>query len=305
MRQLAAATPYGTFADSCHRRNRAPAASPVYTVAVMAAASQSPITLPPRRRHWAAAFLSLIVPGLGQVYQGRLRRGLLAFSLAPLALFAFCHSGAMENFPGAILLIAAEIALWLIVALDALLGSVPAPASKRRNFGFVVLIGLTLAFNQPAVLHLLLGDIRFFAVPSTDMAPTLQPGDIVAVVLSPPNTPLHHKEVVAFLHQDQVDAKRIVAMGGDTVEFQAGRIRLNHAWLQEPYADLSPAAGATPVTSPPLHLADDRLYVLGDSRNTSFDSHSPGFGPIQVSDVLGPVQYILWSSDPSRIGERP
>ena len=43
-----------------------------------------------RRRPWFAALLSFVVPGTGQLYGGRLKRGLLLFGLHALAVAAFC-----------------------------------------------------------------------------------------------------------------------------------------------------------------------------------------------------------------------
>jgi hypothetical protein len=54
-------------------------------------------TTPPLRHDWAAAFLSYLVPGLGQIFQGRVGKGVL-FLVCVYALFFYgMHLGSWQN----------------------------------------------------------------------------------------------------------------------------------------------------------------------------------------------------------------
>jgi signal peptidase I len=100
--------------------------------------------------------------------------------------------------------------------------------------------------------------------------------------------------------------KRVIGVGGDTVEGRGGKVYVNGAQLREPY--VFPGNTATEVnfrvTVPP-----GKLWVMGDHRSESADSRfhqrEPGEGFVPVSDVVGRAFVIIWPLD--RVGslDRP
>jgi signal peptidase I len=80
--------------------------------------------------------------------------------------------------------------------------------------------------------------------------------------------------------------KRIIGLPGETVKVADGRVFINGVPLEEPY-----------IAAPPDYY-DERtvpageLYVLGDNRGNSADSHAWGFVPQQ--NVLGKAVVIYW-----------
>lgn len=277
-----------------------------YTHTEMQTVPQKSGIVPRPIRHWGAGILSLLTPGLGQVMQGRIGRGVILFLLPVIALFTFCHSGALKEFSGAGLLILVELLLWLIAVADAIQCDAPAAASSpewRLVWATVMVLG-GLALLLPPVNPVLAGNIRIFEVSGNAMTPTLMPGDWVVVSLDPWTTsPLRRGEIVAYRHHGEVLARRILGLPGDTIRFQDGRVQRNGEWLNESYSDLTPVAGVDPAELLPVQVKGGELYVLGDARNRSIDSHTASYGSVHLSDVIGRADYILWGQPANRIGE--
>ena len=97
--------------------------------------------------------------------------------------------------------------------------------------------------------------------------------------------------VFEFPHgQDRDFIKRVVALGGQTVEVRDEQVLVDGVALVEPYlTDLSRYRYG-PETVPPGHL-----FVLGDARNNSYDSHS--WGMLEQSFIIGRVEVRYWPVD--------
>lgn len=83
-----------------------------------------------------------------------------------------------------------------------------------------------------------------------------QRGDII--VFDPPES----------LHSDQAYIKRLIGLPGETVEMKNNKVYINGRALVEPYL-------AEPVNYEygPVVVPKGCLFMLGDNRNHSFDSH--------------------------------
>jgi signal peptidase I len=125
-------------------------------------------------------------------------------------------------------------------------------------------------------------------VDGDSMAPTLRSGDVAVVrKFGAP----HAGQVVSL--RDPQDGspvvKRVVALGGQTVEIRDAYLYVDGVQVDEPFVDHSRIDGVYfgPVTVP----AGD-VFVLGDSRNGSIDSRV--FGPVPAGSVTGRVLVRLW-----------
>lgn len=157
--------------------------------------------------------------------------------------------------------------------------------------------------------------IQRFTIPSESMQPTLMAGDTISVwrpdalggridrgdivvfdgrgsfVDDALPTPLQKiGSWVGVGPRDVYFVKRVIALGGDTVECcdAQGRLLLNGEPLNEEYAPLP--ASATEFST---RIPQGTMWVMGDNRNDSADSRAllgcPGGGFIPVDRVIGPV----------------
>ena len=127
-------------------------------------------------------------------------------------------------------------------------------------------------------------------VDGASMEPTLQTGEFVIV------NKLAYKvgspkigDVVVFHYPrdpEQEYIKRIIGLPGDQVTVRNGKVLVNGQALVEDYIAASPAYENTWV------VPADSLFVLGDNRNNSSDSHSWGFVPMNY--VVGKAIFVYW-----------
>jgi signal peptidase I len=85
--------------------------------------------------------------------------------------------------------------------------------------------------------------------------------------------------------------KRVVAVGGETIEIRDNTVFVDGVALAEPY--LHP--GTSMPDFGPETVAADHVFVMGDNRNASSDSRR--FGPIDEDTVVGRAFVVLWPID--------
>ena len=104
--------------------------------------------------------------------------------------------------------------------------------------------------------------------------------------------------------------KRVIATEGETVEVRSQSdpqgtpvqdcnnccsdcaVFVNGVQLNEPYINAPPDYKRAPLTIPPGHV-----YVLGDNRRNSSDSHAEGNGPLVVDSIIGIAFLSYWPQD--------
>jgi signal peptidase I len=122
------------------------------------------------------------------------------------------------------------------------------------------------------------------------MLPTLHDGEFVLV-----NKLAYHTgsptrgDIIVFQSTTTKDLdliKRVIGLPGDHIVIGDGRVSVNGKRLTEPYI------AAEPDYSGLWDVPKDSLFVLGDNRNDSSDSHVWGFLPIK--NVVGKALVIYW-----------
>jgi signal peptidase I len=136
---------------------------------------------------------------------------------------------------------------------------------------------------------LVLGGARLYAVEQHGMEPRLKPGD--RILVAPGKEPQRLDVIVssypeAFAGPQELAAKRVIGLPGETVEVRGGAVYVAGMKLEEPYVyEGEPTTSAAEAAR--WVIPDGELFVLGDHRSMSADSRV--FGPIPIADVVGVV----------------
>jgi signal peptidase I len=93
--------------------------------------------------------------------------------------------------------------------------------------------------------------------------------------------------------------KRVIAVPGQSVEVREGKVFVDGVIQDEPYLSEPPHYTYGPVTVP-----DGHLFVLGDNRNNSYDSHS--WGMLPEKHLIGRAEFRYWPLEAAgRISSHP
>ena len=148
--------------------------------------------------------------------------------------------------------------------------------------------------------------VEVFEIPSGSMEPTLMIDDRVVVYkLGYRFGDVNRGDVVVFHMPGQASnaddlIKRVVALGGETLEIRDGRVYIDGDRLEEPYLKSAqstypgaPIQGCANAPEPDrCEVPEGKLLVLGDSREASRDGRY--FGPIDVDTVVGRAFLKIW-----------
>ena len=100
--------------------------------------------------------------------------------------------------------------------------------------------------------------------------------------------------------EDKDYIKRVIALPGETVAVHDNQVFINGVVLKEPYIKDAPYYSWPPPGTSGTVPADN-IFVLGDNRNNSQDSHIKGFLP--TSHLVGRAWISYWPG--STIGPLP
>jgi len=159
------------------------------------------------------------------------------------------------------------------------------PRSRVITFLFEILQTLILAVIMYFLIDSVIARVR---VENISMLPTLQPGEFLLVnKMAYKIDQMSRGDIVIFHFDAKEDyIKRLIGLPGDTVEVQDGKVKVNQLELDEPYISAPPSYNG--VWSVPA----GSIFVLGDNRNSSSDSHSWGF--VSLEKLVGKALVIYW-----------
>jgi signal peptidase I len=155
---------------------------------------------------------------------------------------------------------------------------------------------LVLALGLAFLIRTFVAEPRY--IPSESMLPTLEIGDrLIVEKLSYYSHPPHRGDIVVFApppqlqeqgyQGDQAFIKRVIGLPGDTIAVQDGRVFVNQQLLTEAYIAEPPNYLMSPMVVPSA-----QLFMMGDNRNNSNDSHVWGFLP--KVNIVGHACFRFW-----------
>lgn len=195
------------------------------------------------------------------------------------------------------------------------------PGKKRkgaiREYGEAILVALLVALVIRTFV------VQAFKIPSGSMIPTLEVGDHILVnkfiygfripytrIRLLPFTKPQRGDVIVFVYPEDTSKdfiKRVVAVGGDTVEIRDKKVFVNGKPWEDPHAVFTDPRVIPRGVDPrdnfgPVKVPEEELFVLGDNRDNSRDSRYWGF--VHVGEVKGKAFLIYYSWDSANHGIR-
>ena len=175
-----------------------------------------------------------------------------------------------------------------------------------------ILVALLLA----VVIQIFL--IQAFKIPSGSMRLTLLEGDriLVSKLMYGPKIPFTHYrlpgfskptrgDVVVFVYPEDHTKdfiKRLIALGGETVEIRDGHIYVNGQWVEDSriknryYYNCACPYGHEGLK---IKVPEDSYFVLGDNSQSSKDSRYWGFVPKEL--MIGRAELVYWPLNRIRV----
>jgi signal peptidase I len=136
-----------------------------------------------------------------------------------------------------------------------------------------------------------------YEIPSGSMEDTIMTGDMVfsekiTYYLGEPQ----QGDIITFADPNVAGRtliKRVIAVGGQTVDLQNGHVVVDGQVLDEPYTEGKPSYPLenSKITFP-YTVPEGSVWVMGDNRTNSQDSRY--FGAIKVSTITGKAVWTYW-----------
>ena len=182
------------------------------------------------------------------------------------------------------------------------------PKSKFVEYAEAIIIAILIALFIRTFI------VQAFKIPSGSMKPTLLIGDHILVnkfiygvripfvrkALISIGEPKREDVIVFIYPEDRAKdfIKRVVGVGGDTIEIRNKKIFLNGLPYQDNhgvYVDdfILPGSIQPRDNFGPFTVPKGTVFAMGDNRDQSYDSRF--WGVVDLKDVLGKAFMLYWS----------
>jgi len=280
------------------------------------------------RKPLVAFILSFLLTGLGQVYAGRMGRGLALFFvslvLEMIGTFALLPISQTERI-FCLVVCGVAMVIWLYAIFDAVRLASRAPADYRlkdynRVYVYVLFFLLQVPPAIAAAMYIRSDILTAYRMVGDGMAPEIRDGDrVLANHLAYRSEQVRRGDVVALINpniRSRTSVRRVVALPGDRVAVAGGIVTLNGKVIDTPAtaaggSETAPATGAfiedidgrkyavTIPASPPedaslpeMVIPNGQCLLLGDNRGNTYDSRA--YGLVPLADIIGRVDWTYW-----------
>jgi len=290
------------------------------------------------RKAWLAAFLSSLFPGIGQLYNKQIIKGVVFIA----AIVAIAITDDMYS-----ILIIAGLFVYIYGIKDAFDSAEAMNGSDERffhqnkaiiTFMMVMFVLQTIPLGKTIKVNV----VEAFKIPSGAMIPTLLIGDHLLVgKIALLAGPLKRGDIVVFPYPENPSKKfikRVIGLGGDKIQYINGELYINEQPVHSRLIGERPGEGIysggqfgsaiefeekisdtfyriqylrdkSSINEGPWLVPEDSVFVMGDNRGNSQDSRV--YGAVKRNGIIGKALKIYWSWDTSeskvrwdRIGEK-
>ena len=158
-----------------------------------------------------------------------------------------------------------------------------------------IIVAVALAFCIRTFL------VEPYMVEGSSMYPTLKHHErLIVDKLSYFITDPKKGEIVVFRYprdESRDFIKRVIAVGGDTIEMRNGKVFVNGAEIEEGYIYKNDPKGPNMSNYRKSVVPQGHIFVLGDNRNGSTDSRDERLGSIDEGYILGRAVAAVWPFD--------
>ena len=255
-----------------------------------------PPTLPDGRSRnlLLASFLSTLLSGAGHFLVNRRRKGALLLAFFCVLLLLWWPARLLQYFWGIAPLAIGMIPLFIFAAWDVPYGG-KHRTDKPSQWWLTVLLPLALlATAAHGNWATRVSGFQSFAIASQSMENTVVVGNSVMVDRwNYSKKAPERRDIVVFTRQGIYLVKRVIALGGETIEGRQGEILIDGKPLQEPYVIHTSHRPPEMNNFGPMRIPLGQLFVMGDNRDISLDSRVSEFGLVDVNAVCGRALYTL------------
>lgn len=99
-----------------------------------------------------------------------------------------------------------------------------------------------------------------------------------------------HDPILSASPSSKLLVKRVIAIGGDTIEIRNHRVYINQIKQQETYIDTD----IGDEDHKPMIVPEGQYYVMGDNRHEGMSKDSRIFGTIALTQIVGRADFIIW-----------
>ena len=284
------------------------------------------------RKVWKALLFSIMMFGIGQIYNGQIKKILILFTCVLATSIIFAVTKLSTTFYGTIAFFSILIVINLFSIIDACIS-----AKKQKNyipkkynkwylhlfFGIIIYCTIWLFFASPFSFNK--NYVQYFHVPTTANAPTIQLNDyLVADMQIYKKSEVDYGDIVTCLIDNNLYCYRVVGKPNDTLFVKDNFLTINnkmldytfvkkinidgyqieeyeetfsngHKHLIWKYLDFSSEKANTET----IIIPHDCYFLMGDNRDNALDSRYIGF--VSANEIKGKIIFILYGKSFKRM----
>jgi signal peptidase I len=286
--------------------------------------------VPGKRRIWVSVVLWIFGPGLPMIYCGRLWQGIIVEAIwAAIYFLLYLLLALIPEFYMFLVMVFIAISLGVGFLVYNIMLTIKTNRRKiprlKRTWSLIILVLVISWFGSSGISFI--KDkylVEAYSMPASSMEDALLVGDHLFATKNIDPDEIQNGDLIVFKYPGDPRngysdkganyIKRLIAMGGQTVEIINKKVLVDGKPFREPptvkfedirvmpfYEDEYEWGFGNRDNMPEITVPPKKIFVMGDNRDNSSDSRYWGF--VDVDDVIGKARFIhfSWDSEDNRI----